>query len=234
MFVAPGVTLTNDDTMARHGAGLGAARPDAAARVPHGRRRRAAAGRRDRRGGVRGRRRGRDRDVPARTLVMGVPARAGRARSPRRGPARSAGAVRRSAAAARRRPAGPWRSGAGRAPRGRGESRSCEIGRVWRRGSAPLPQRGGRVLSRRGGGRGRDRAGGPCRLPGGVGARERDVQPAQLVRRSRSSRARRSPTSCAAAGTFGPVPQPARRAPPHPPLRARASCSRSRRAPRRS
>ena len=53
VFIAPGVMFTNDPTAGRRAGRRGAARADAAARVPDRRRRGAAAGRRDRRGRVR-------------------------------------------------------------------------------------------------------------------------------------------------------------------------------------
>ena len=88
VFVGPGVITTNDDTMGRHGAADAAAGRDPAARLPHRRRRGADPGRRDRRGGVRDRRRGRHRRrSPARGGDGG--ARPGRARGSARGPARA-------------------------------------------------------------------------------------------------------------------------------------------------
>ena len=86
VFVGPGVCTTNDDTMSRHDKSLRAARAGAPARVPGRRRRGATPRRRDRRGGVRRRGRGRHEGRPARAVVMGVPG-ARRARGARRGPA---------------------------------------------------------------------------------------------------------------------------------------------------
>ena len=75
VFVGPGVTTTNDDTMSRHDKSYVLRGPEPAARLPRRRRRDALPGRRDRRGGLH--RRGRDRHArrPARGVAMGVPAR---------------------------------------------------------------------------------------------------------------------------------------------------------------
>ena len=76
VFIGPGVTTTNDDTMDRHPAGEPLQRARSAPGLPGRWRRHAHPGRRDRRGGVRRRRRGRHRATSRRaTVVMGVPAR---------------------------------------------------------------------------------------------------------------------------------------------------------------
>ena len=75
VFIGPGATLTNDNTMGRHASGEALLRGAAAPRLPDRRRRRALPGGRDRRGGLcRSRRCGRRRRRPAH-VVAGVPAR---------------------------------------------------------------------------------------------------------------------------------------------------------------
>ena len=133
------------------------------------------------------------RDVPARMVAFGVPAK----RGARAGGGGAAWLTRSRSwsgggAAARWPPgAARWCSGlaAGAAA---GTVLVGEIGRVWRRGSAPLPKDAPEPAARGRGGGGRDGPGGARRLRRGLVARERDVQPAV---------ARSSPPSSAPAGS---------------------------------
>ena len=214
----------------RRHAGPRAARPDAAARLP-----RSAAARCCCRASRSARRRSWPpgavvtRDVPAAALVMGVPARRG-ARGPATRSCSSGGAWPR-----RRRPLAAERStlvsgvvAGGVAGGGRVLG---ELGRVWRRGSAPLPTRGADLLLDAAEEAvvetARWRASGYREVSA---PRERAVQPAHVVRGHVRRRARDHATCCAAArasarsATSGSGGGTSTTSCP-------GSCSRSRRAP---
>ena len=110
----------------------------------------------------------------------------------------------------------------------------AEFGRVWRRGSAPLPRETDSVIDAAAEAAGETMAVARGGLPRDAPARERAVQPARSFVTVLLAGARRSPTCCGAGAAFGPFRNLQHRAAPHPPLRARASCSRSARARRRS
>ena len=166
------------------------------------------------------------RDVPARAVVMGVPAvvvrevPGGGAAGMRRRGRRDLSADRATVALGRD------------GGLGGGAVLLGEVGRVWRRGSAPAPSRR-RTCCWRAGARWRDRAGGPRGLPPGVQPGERAVQPAGELRHHVPGGPAGSPTACAtdrASARFAACASGAGTST----ISCPASCSPSRRAPRRS
>ncbi len=232
VFVAPCVVTTNDMTAGRRPSDVPLRGPRLRRGLPRGRRRGSAAGGRGRRGGVRGRGLGGDARRGAgqgrvRFACVGQ-ACGGASCEGLRGACPEAGA---DGAA----PSGPavgeeglgaggaadGRAG-GRGPRDRdgvrdGRGRACLAARV-----GASPGRGGPPAGGGGGGGRGDGGGGAGRLPGRAGARELDVHAPDVVRDDLHLG---SEHLLHAAQAIEPraVPRPARRAPPHPPLRARAS-----------